>query len=71
MKPAALVMGAAGGIGLALVQGFDVIGLDQVSQPAYFAGQQYLQVDLQRLVEDVVLKMQALYGLGSSCLVGA
>lgn len=65
MKPAALVSGAAGGIGQALVQafarqGFDVIGLGQVSQPAHFAGRQYLQVDLQRLVKDEVFKAQAL-----------
>lgn len=65
MKPHALVTGAAGGIGQALVQafvdqGYSVIGLDQVQQPVHFVGQQYLQVDLQRLVEDDALLEQTL-----------
>lgn len=63
MKPHALVTGAAGGIGQALVQvfvgqGYSVIGLDQVQQPVHFVGQQYLQVDLQRLVNDALLQAQ-------------
>lgn len=61
----ALVTGAAGGIGLSLVQaftqqGYRVIGLDRMPQPDGFAGVHYLQVDLERLVQDEAYKADGL-----------
>lgn len=59
MKPHALVTGAAGGIGQALVQafsdnGYEVMALDQVPQPEGWVAGYYLQADLNRLVTDEV-----------------
>lgn len=53
----ALITGAAGGIGKALVaafteRGYRVIGLDQVPKPSNTPCWQYLQVDLQHLIAD-------------------
>lgn len=55
----ALITGAAGGIGKAMVaaftgRGYRVIGLDQVPKPSYTACWQYLQVDLQQLIADPI-----------------
>lgn len=55
--PIALITGAAGGIGLALVRafgdaGYDVIATDTATQPAGLACQRYLQADLANFVED-------------------
>lgn len=56
-KKQALVTGAAGGIGQALVQafaqhGYNVLAVDHVPEPAGLAGAHYLQLDLQRLASD-------------------
>ena len=55
--PNALVTGAAGGIGQCLVRafalrGYHVIGLDLLPQPIGFGGAHYLQVDLERWVQE-------------------
>ena len=65
MKKYALVTGAAGGIGRAMVQaftnhGYAVVGLDKLAQPEGFEGQHYVQVDLQKLVEDDAYQKQTL-----------
>jgi NAD(P)-dependent dehydrogenase (short-subunit alcohol dehydrogenase family) len=57
MKRWALITGAAGGIGQALVaefrtNGYSVIGLDQSPKPNYLNCEQYLQVDLAKTVRD-------------------
>jgi NAD(P)-dependent dehydrogenase (short-subunit alcohol dehydrogenase family) len=56
-QPIALITGAAGGIGKALVAaftelGYRVVGLDQVAKPSLIECWHYLQVDLQRMVAD-------------------
>lgn len=56
-QPIALITGAAGGIGKALVaafieRGYRVIGLDQATNPSDVACWHYLQVDLHQLVAD-------------------
>jgi NAD(P)-dependent dehydrogenase (short-subunit alcohol dehydrogenase family) len=67
-KKYALVTGSASGIGKAVVeafvnQGYSVIGLDCALLPADFLGQNYLQLDLQRIVENVSYKAQTLYSI--------
>jgi NAD(P)-dependent dehydrogenase (short-subunit alcohol dehydrogenase family) len=64
-QPIAIVTGAAGGIGSSLVQtftnnGYRVIALDNMPQPADFACWQYLCVDLQRIVSDPVCASEAI-----------
>jgi NAD(P)-dependent dehydrogenase (short-subunit alcohol dehydrogenase family) len=68
MKNYALVTGAAGGIGQSLVQafsqvGYQVIGLDCVPKPFSYGGAHYLQMDLERLVQDEAYKAQGLAGI--------
>lgn len=65
MKPRALVTGAAGGIGQALVQvfsdnGYEVMALDQLPQPEGWVAGHYLQADLDRLVTDEVYAAEIL-----------
>jgi NAD(P)-dependent dehydrogenase (short-subunit alcohol dehydrogenase family) len=64
-KKYALVTGSANGIGKATVQtfasqGYSVIGLDCAPLPTDFLGQNYLQLDLERIVDDISFKEQAL-----------
>lgn len=64
-KKYALVTGSAGGIGKAIVQtfanqGYSVIGLDCTPLPADFLGQNYLQLDLERIVDDISFRVQTL-----------
>lgn len=61
----AVITGAAGGIGAALVKaftacGYRVIALDNAPQPASLVCWQYLQTDLQRLVADPACAAEAL-----------
>jgi len=77
----ALVTGAAGGIGRALVQafaqhGYNVLAVDHVPEPAGFAGAHYLQLDLETLATDAADTGRAwaqinalLCGLGLDVLV--
>jgi NAD(P)-dependent dehydrogenase (short-subunit alcohol dehydrogenase family) len=56
-QPTALITGAAGGIGQALVQsfvdkGYRVLALDRVTQPGHMDCDHYWQTDLERLVQD-------------------
>lgn len=76
----AVITGAAGGIGRALVSrfsadGFRVIALDHAARPAEFPGVEYLRVDLQAMVVDpeyangVLSALEALIGDGGLSLL--
>jgi NAD(P)-dependent dehydrogenase (short-subunit alcohol dehydrogenase family) len=64
-KKHALITGAAGGIGKAVVEifvnhGYSVIGLDCAPSSTDYLGQKYLQLDLQRLLDDIPFKVKTL-----------